>query len=73
MATVDSFERLFDDYRKARITRREVMKRATALGMSLPAIAAFLTAASPVAAQDATPAAGAGTTREGTARAARLR
>jgi peptide/nickel transport system substrate-binding protein len=61
MAASDSFERLFDDYRSARISRRDVMKRATALGMSLPAIAAFMAVASPVAAQDASPAAGAGT------------
>jgi peptide/nickel transport system substrate-binding protein len=61
MAVGDSFERLVDDYRSARISRRDVMKRATALGMSLPAIAAFLTVASPVAAQDASPAAGSGT------------
>ena len=60
MASRDSFERLVDDYRHARVSRREVMKRATALGISLPAIAGMLAVASPVAAQS-TPAAGAGT------------
>ena len=42
MASRDSFERLVDDYRHARVSRREVMKRATALGISLPAIAGML-------------------------------
>jgi peptide/nickel transport system substrate-binding protein len=60
MASRDSFERLVNDYRHARISRREVMKRATAMGISLPAIAGMLAVAAPAAAQS-TPAAGAGT------------
>src|SRR5687768_9110158 len=61
MSEHDSVQRLIDGYRSAGLSRREVMRRAAALGMSVPAIAALLAQAAPTAAQDATPAAGAGT------------
>jgi peptide/nickel transport system substrate-binding protein len=61
MSEHDSVQRLLDAYRRDGLSRREVMKRAAALGMSVPAVAALLAGASPTAAQDATPAAGAGT------------
>lgn len=61
MSEHDSVQRLMDAYRSAGISRREVMKAAAALGMTVPAIATLLAQAAPAAAQDATPAAGAGT------------
>src|SRR5688572_4963623 len=61
MSEHDSVQRLMEAYRSAGLSRREVMKRAAALGMSMPAIAAMLAQAAPAAAQDASPAAGAGT------------
>ena len=46
----DSFQRLIHDYRSARISRREAMKRGTALGLSVSAIAALLVKAAPTSA-----------------------
>jgi peptide/nickel transport system substrate-binding protein len=42
MAQRDTIQRVIHDYRSARISRREVMKRGLALGLSVPAIAALL-------------------------------
>jgi peptide/nickel transport system substrate-binding protein len=77
MSDHDSVQRLLDAYQSSGISRREVMKRAAALGISIPAIAALLAKVAPVRAagsapgahnltrqQDATPVPG-GTLREG--------
>lgn len=46
----DAIQRVIQDYRSARISRRDVMKRGVALGLSIPAIAALLMKAAPVSA-----------------------
>ncbi len=71
----ESVQRLLEAYQSAGLSRRDVMKRAAALGISIPAIAALLAQAAPASAapmggtravgvrrQDATPG---GTLREG--------
>jgi peptide/nickel transport system substrate-binding protein len=59
----DALENLLNEYRAARISRREVLKRATALGLSVPFISAMLMKSAPARAQDQ-PKTG-GTLREG--------
>jgi peptide/nickel transport system substrate-binding protein len=59
----DALENLLRDYRAARLSRRDVMKRATALGLSIPFISALLMKTPAVRAQE-DPKIG-GTLREG--------
>jgi len=61
----DSLEQVVRDYQASRASRRDVLKRATALGLSVPAVSALMLQAAPAAAarQDA-PKTG-GTLREG--------
>ena len=46
----DSLHRLIDDYRSAKISRRDVMKRGAVLGLSVSAIAGLLVKAGPASA-----------------------
>ena len=67
MEQPDSLHRVLEDYRSARLSRREAMKRAAALGLSIPAVAAALAKVGPVSAAvraQAQPKTG-GTLREG--------
>jgi peptide/nickel transport system substrate-binding protein len=59
----DALENLLRDYRAARLSRRDVLKRATALGVSAPFVSALLMKSAPAMAQDQ-PKTG-GTLREG--------
>ncbi|HEY7035289.1 MAG TPA: ABC transporter substrate-binding protein [Thermomicrobiales bacterium] len=59
----EALEDLLNEYRAARLSRRDVLKRATALGLSVPFISAMLMKSAPVRAQDQ-PKTG-GTLREG--------
>lgn len=59
----DALDDLLREYRAARLSRRDVFKRATALGLSIPFVSAVLMKSTSVAAQE-TPKPG-GTLREG--------
>jgi peptide/nickel transport system substrate-binding protein len=59
----DALENLLREYRAARLSRRDVLKRATALGLSVPFVSAMLMKSAPARAQDQ-PKTG-GTLREG--------
>lgn len=59
----DTLENLLRDYRAARLSRRDVLKRATALGLSVPLVSAMLMRSAPARAQGQ-PKTG-GTLREG--------